>query len=159
MITYNVDDVRMPKFAHRLVSNWIKNVAAQYACRIGEIAYIFCSDTKILEVNRQYLGHDYFTDIITFDYSGGGKIGGDIFISLDTVATNATEYGVTFDNELLRVMIHGILHLTGQGDKTDAEFQEMKNKENAALKLLDEMKWNASCSSYCHFLSILTRSL
>ncbi len=136
MISYNVDDVRMPKFAHRFVSNWIKSVAEGYDCKIGEIAYIFCSDTRILEVNKQYLGHDYFTDIITFDYSEGKRISGDIFISLDTVANNAKEYGVTFDNELMRVMIHGVLHLTGQGDKTDKEFREMKDKENKALSAL-----------------------
>ena len=143
MVTYNVDDVRMPKFAHRLVSNWIKNVAAKYACTVGEIAYIFTSDAKILKVNRQYLGHDYFTDIITFDYTEGGSISGDIFISLDTVATNAHEYGVSFDDELMRVMIHGILHLTGQADKTDDEFRQMKEKENEALKLLAELTSNS----------------
>lgn len=136
MISYSVDDVRMPKFAHRFVSNWIKFVAEGYDCKIGDIAYIFCSDTRILEVNKQYLGHDYFTDIITFDYSEGKRISGDIFISLDTVANNAKEYGVTFDNELMRVMIHGVLHLTGQGDKTDKEFREMKDKENKALSAL-----------------------
>lgn len=136
MISYNVDDVRMPKFAHRFVSKWIREVAEEYGCKIGEIAYIFCSDPRLLEVNKQYLGHDYFTDIITFDYSEGEKIAGDIFISVDTVANNAKEYGVTFDNELMRVMIHGVLHLTGQGDKTDKEFREMKEKENKALSML-----------------------
>ena len=136
MISYNVDDVRMPVFAHRSVSKWIKSVAGEYGCKIGEIAYIFCSDPRILEVNKQYLGHDYFTDIITFDYSEGNKISGDIFISVDTVANNAKEYGATFDNELMRVMIHGVLHLTGQGDKTDKEFRQMKEKENKALSML-----------------------
>lgn len=138
MISYNVDDVRMPRFAHRFVSNWIKSVAEGYGCQIGEIAYIFCSDPRIFEVNRQYLGHEYFTDIITFDYSEEKKLSGDIFISVDTVASNAKEYGVTFENELMRVMIHGILHLTGQGDKTDKEFRQMKKKENEALKLLTD---------------------
>lgn len=138
MITYNVDDVRMPKFAHRLVSGWIKQTAATYGKRVGELAYIFTSDPKLLDINRQYLGHDYFTDIITFDYTEDDLLSGDVFISIDTVRKNAEEYGVTFQNELMRVIIHGLLHLTGQNDKTDTEFDEMKQKENAALALLPE---------------------
>lgn len=137
MISYNVDDVRMPKFGHRAVSEWIKRVAAGYGFKVGEVAYIFCSDPKILEVNKEYLGHDYFTDIITFDYTEEEKIGGDVFISVDTVKKNAEEYGVSFENELMRVMIHGVLHLTGQGDKTKAQFKEMKEKENKALAMLN----------------------
>lgn len=140
MISYNVDDVRMPKFQHRAVSEWIKSVASEYGFKVGEVAYVFCSDARILEVNKEYLGHDYFTDIITFDYTEEQKIGGDIFISLDTVRRNAEEYGVTFENELMRVMIHGVLHLTGQGDKTKAQFKEMKDKENKALAMLNDNK-------------------
>lgn len=136
MISFNTDDAKMPRFGHREVSKWIKAVAAEYGCKTGEIAYIFCSDNRILEVNREYLGHDYFTDIITFDYTDGSTIAGDIFISLDTVRRNAGEYKVSFVQELMRVMIHGILHLTGQGDKTDAEFEEMKKKEDKALGML-----------------------
>lgn len=140
MITYNVDDVRMPKFAHRFVSGWIKATAALYGKRVGELAYIFTNDARILEVNRQYLGHDYFTDIITFDYTEGDTVAGDVFISIDTVRRNAGEYGVSFDNELHRVMIHGLLHLTGQDDKSETDFVEMKRKEDLALATLAEMK-------------------
>ena len=137
MITYNADDVRMPDFAHRSVSKWIKTVAEGYGFKIGELGYMFCSDNRLLEMNKEYLGHDYFTDIITFDYVEGNVINGDIAISVDTVRKNAEEYGVTFDQELMRVMIHGVLHLTGQNDKTDAEFAEMKAKEATALAILN----------------------
>jgi len=136
MITYNADDVRMPKFAHRSVSKWIKAVAEGYGFKIGELGYMFCSDQRLLEINKEYLGHDYFTDIITFDYVEDDVINGDIAISVDTVAKNAVEYGVTFEQELMRVMIHGVLHLTGQADKTDTEFKEMKEKEALALATL-----------------------
>ena len=137
MITYNADDVRMPDFAHRSVSKWIKTVAEGYGFKIGELGYMFCSDNRLLEMNKEYLGHDYFTDIITFDYVEGNVINGDIAISVDTVRKNAEEYGVTFDQELMRVMIHGVLHLTGQNDKTEAEFAEMKAKEATALAILN----------------------
>ena len=137
MITYNADDVRMPDFAHRSVSKWIKTVAEGYGFKIGELGYMFCSDNRLLEMNKEYLGHDYFTDIITFDYVEGNVINGDIAISVDTVRKNAEEYGVTFDQELMRVMIHGVLHLTGQNDKTQAEFAEMKAKEATALAILN----------------------
>ncbi len=137
MISYNADDVRMPKFAHRSVSKWIKDVAEGYGFKVGELGYMFCSDQRLLEINKEYLGHDYFTDIITFDYVEGDVINGDIAISVDTVAKNAKEYGVTFNQELMRVMIHGVLHLTGQGDKSDEEFKEMKRKEGKALLLID----------------------
>ena len=93
MITYQTDGVEMPDIKKRETTEWIKAVAASYGLRVGEIAYIFCSDEKILEVNRQYLQHDYYTDIITFDYCEGKRISGDLFISLDTVRTNAEQFG------------------------------------------------------------------
>lgn len=127
----------MPKFAHRSVSKWIKSVAEGYGFKVGELGYMFCSDQRLLEINKEYLGHDYFTDIITFDYVEGNVINGDIAISVDTVAKNAKEYGVTFEQELMRVMIHGVLHLTGQGDKSEEEFAEMKRKEGEALLIID----------------------
>lgn len=133
MITYLTDGVKMPIFSKRKVSAWIKQVAALQGCSVGEINYIFCSDEKILEVNQQYLQHDYYTDIITFDYTEGKKISGDIFISLDTVRSNATKYAQSYEQELLRVMIHGILHLCGQNDKTAVHKAEMMEKENNAL--------------------------
>ena len=117
------------------VSRWVRSVAAGYGFATGDITYIFCSDERILEVNRQFLGHDYYTDIITFDYSTPSRISGDIYISLDTVASNAEQLGIAFDDELLRILIHGVLHLTGQGDKTPETKAVMTAKENAALQL------------------------
>ena len=119
----------------RRISRWVRAVAAGYGFATGDITYIFCSDERILEVNRQFLGHDYYTDIITFDYSTPSRISGDIYISLDTVASNAEQLGIAFDDELLRILIHGVLHLTGQGDKTPESKAVMTDKENAALKL------------------------
>ncbi|MBP5136823.1 MAG: rRNA maturation RNase YbeY, partial [Paludibacteraceae bacterium] len=106
---------------------------------VGDICYIFCSDEKILEVNRQFLQHDYYTDIITFDYTENGKINGDIFISVDTVKSNAEKFNVTYDNELMRVIIHGVLHLTGQNDKTPETEKVMHQKEDIALEELSKM--------------------
>ena len=101
----------MPAIKKRETTEWIKSVAATYEKRIGEIAYIFCSDEKILEINREYLDHDYYTDIITFDYTEKNRISGDIFISIDTVKSNADEFKVSYEEELHRIIIHGILHL------------------------------------------------
>ena len=143
MISYQVDGVKMPAIRRRDISAWIKAVAATYGKRVGDIGYIFCNDEKILEVNRQYLQHDYYTDIITFDYSDDalltGKkdtISGDLFISLDTVRTNAEQQGTTYDEELHRVIIHGILHLCGINDKGPGEREIMEREENKALKLI-----------------------
>ena len=110
MITYNVDGVKMPKIKKRDTSAWIRKVAASHGRKVGEIGYMFVDDEKILEVNNEYLGHDYYTDVITFDYDEDDVINGDIVISLDTVRTNAEQFGKTYDDELHRVIIHGILH-------------------------------------------------
>ena len=118
------------------IERWIRAVAAGYGFAVGDITYIFCSDERILEVNRQFLQHDYYTDIITFDYSTPSRISGDIYISLDTVASNAQELGIAFEDELLRILIHGVLHLTGQGDKTPETKAVMTAKEDAALAIL-----------------------
>ena len=136
MISYNIEGVKMPKISKRETNAWIKAVAAKYGKKVSEVAYIFCDDPKILEVNKEYLNHDYFTDIITFDYCEGNVLNGDIFISLDTVASNAEEFGVTFNEELHRVLIHGILHLCGQDDQTPELRAEMIAKENDALAML-----------------------
>ncbi len=138
MISYNTENVKMPVLRKREVNAWIRAVAAKYGKKVGEVAYIFCDDAKILEVNRQYLQHDYYTDIITFDYCEGNTLHGDIFISLDTVRSNAQEFGVPFDNELHRILIHGILHLCGQNDKAPADHKEMTRKENEALALIGD---------------------
>ena len=123
----------MPELDERKVGRWIRAVAAEYGFSVGNINYIFCSDERELEVNRQFLGHDYYTDIITFDYSTSGTLNGDIFISLETVRSNAEMVGVTFEQELRRILIHGVLHLTGQGDKTPETKAEMTAKEEKAL--------------------------
>ncbi len=136
MISYNTQNVSLPKIRRRDTSAWIKAVAASYGKRVGDIAYIFCDDEKILEVNRQYLQHDYYTDIITFDYTEDDVISGDIFISLDTVRSNAEELNTSYDNELHRVIIHGILHLCGINDKGPGEREIMEAAENKALAML-----------------------
>ncbi len=135
----------MPAIRRRDTSAWIKAVAASYGKRVGSIAYIFCNDDKILEVNRQYLQHDYYTDIITFDYCDDerlmGKkdtISGDLFISLDTVRSNAAQQGTAYEEELHRVIIHGILHLCGINDKGPGEREVMEAAENKALAMLKE---------------------
>ena len=145
MISYQTDQVKMPAIRRRDTSAWIKAVAASYGKRVGSIAYIFCNDDKILEVNRQYLQHDYYTDIITVDYCDDelmmGKkdtISGDLFISLDTVHSNAEQQGTTYEEELHRVIIHGVLHLCGINDKGPGEREIMEAEENKALALLKE---------------------
>ena len=138
MITYNTDGVKMPSIKKRENTAWVKAVAASYGKRVGEIAYIFVDDEKILEVNRQYLGHDYYTDIITFDYCEGDILNGDIVISLDTVRTNAEKFGKTYEDELNRVIIHGVLHLCGINDKGPGEREIMEDNENKALALLEK---------------------
>lgn len=140
MITYNTIDVRMPDVSHRETTAWVRAVAATYGRRVGEIAYIFCNDDKILEVNRQYLQHDYYTDIITFDYCEGDVLSGDLFISLDTVRSNAELFGRPYDEELHRVIIHGILHLCGINDKGPGEREIMEAAEDKALALLNETR-------------------
>lgn len=137
MITYNSEGVRMPKIKKRDTSAWIKAVAASYGRKVGEIGYLFVDDEKILEVNREYLGHDYYTDVITFDYDEDDTVSGDIVISLDTVRSNAQLFGKTYEEELYRVIIHGILHLCGINDKGPGEREIMEENENKALALLE----------------------
>jgi rRNA maturation RNase YbeY len=133
MICYYCENVKMPKINRRATTAWIKKTAAKYGKKVGEIAYIFCNDNKILEINRQYLLHNYFTDIITFDYSEKEVISGDIFISLDTVKSNSERFNTLYGTELNRVIIHGILHLCGQNDKMPEDVKAMREKENEAL--------------------------
>ena len=135
MITYNTDGVKMPKIKKRDTTTWIRAVAYSYGKKVGDVGYMFVNDEKILEVNREYLGHDYFTDIITFDYSEGDTIGGDEVISLDTVKSNAQLFGKDYDEELHRVIIHGILHLCGINDKGPGERELMEEAENRALAM------------------------
>lgn len=136
MITYSVEGVRMPAIKKRATNAWIKAVAASYGRKVGEIGYLFVNDEKILEVNREYLNHDYYTDIITFDYDEDDTISGDLVISLDTVRSNAELFGKTYEEELYRVIIHGILHLCGINDKGPGEREMMEAAENKALAML-----------------------
>ncbi len=136
MIQFVTEQVSMPDLDTSKVQRWIHRVAAEYHLAVGDITYIFCSDDRILEVNRQFLGHDYYTDVITFDYSTAQCVSGDIYISLETVLSNAEKESVEFLDELHRIIIHGVLHLTGQEDKTPETREEMTRKENAALRLL-----------------------
>ena len=136
MIHFSTDQVEMPALNQTKIQRWIRAVAADYGFSVGEIHYIFCSDEKELEVNRSFLQHDYYTDVITFDYSTEDVINGDIFISLDTVRSNAEEADTDFSEELMRIIIHGVLHLTGQADKTPETKAEMTRKENLALAKL-----------------------
>lgn len=138
MITYNSDGIAMPHIKKRPTTAWIKAVAAQYGRKVGEIGYMFVDDERILEVNREYIGHDYYTDIITFDYDEDDVINGDIVISLDTVRTNAEKFGKPYDDELHRVIIHGILHLCGINDKGPGEREIMETAENRALAMLEQ---------------------
>ena len=138
MITYNTDGVKMPKIKKRETTAWIRAVAAAYGKKVGEVGYMFVDDEKILEVNREYLGHDYYTDIITFDYDEGDVLNGDLVISLDTVRTNAEQFGKSYEEELHRVIIHGILHLCGLNDKGPGEREIMEEAENRALALRND---------------------
>ena len=137
-IAFFAEDVALPSLNEEKVSSWIGDVASTHDRRVGTVSYVFCSDEKILEVNRQYLKHDYYTDIITFDYTQGKRIAGDIYISLDTVCTNAEQFSTSFEDELHRTIIHGILHLCGINDKGPGEREIMEKHENDALALLNQ---------------------
>ena len=135
MITYQTEGIRMPDIKKRPTTAWIRAVAATYDKKVGDVNYIFCNDERILEVNREYLQHDYYTDIITFDYTEGNTISGDLFISLDTVKTNSEQFATEYDEELHRTIIHGILHLCGINDKGLGEREIMEAAENKALAM------------------------
>ncbi len=121
------------------VQKWLSEVVKRRGKSVGNINYLFCGDEYLLGVNRQYLQHDTYTDIITFDYVAGGLVSGDIMISVERVGENATGFGVPFKQELHRVIVHGVLHLLGQGDKSEAEAAEMRRQEEEALALWDVM--------------------
>ncbi len=136
MISYNAQGVEFPPIKRRVISAWIRRVAAVYEKKVGDVGYLFVGDERILEVNIAYLSHDYYTDIITFDYSFGNIINGDIFISTETVASNAHQFCRPYMEELHRVIVHGVLHLCGINDKTIAERSAMEEAENKALQML-----------------------
>ena len=137
-ISFYSEEIELPAINQEAVREWVRAVAKTYGKKAGEISYIFCSDEKILEVNRQYLQHDYYTDIITFDYTSGDKISGDLFISLDTVRTNSEAFHTDYNEELHRTIIHGILHLCGINDKGPGEREIMEACENKALAILPD---------------------
>ena len=138
MIAFYAEETQLPAVRQEAVREWVRTVARSYGKKVGDISYIFCSDEKILAVNREFLQHDYYTDIITFDYTSGEKIAGDLFISLDTVRTNAEKFGQPYNEELHRTIIHGILHLCGINDKGPGEREIMEANENKALAILPE---------------------
>ena len=139
MVRYFFEDVKFEYKDRRFNNSWLKLVAESEIKRLGDVNIILCSDPYILSINLQYLGHDYFTDIITFDYCEGNRISGDLFISVDSVRENAVFYGTEFDNELHRVIVHGILHLIGYDDHTEEDIKTMRSKENYYLDLRNSL--------------------
>lgn len=135
MISYFSEDIDFNLKNKRLNNRWLNLVAESEIKRIGDISVIFCSDGYLLDINKRYLRHDYFTDIITFDYTEGDRLSGDLFISVDTVRANAEEYGSDFEQELCRVMVHGVLHLIGYDDHTPDDIALMRSKEDYYLSL------------------------
>jgi metalloprotein, YbeY/UPF0054 family len=133
MVSYYNEDIVFPFKEKRLTSRWLKFVAESESKRLGDVAVIFCSDNYILDVNIKYLQHDYYTDIITFDYCEGNRLSGDLFISIDSVRENASFYGTEFADELNRVIVHGLLHLIGYDDHTEEDITTMRAKENYYL--------------------------
>ena len=138
-IRFSVQSVDFELNCEDNVKKWITEVVRRRGKTVGNINYLFCGDEYLLGVNMQYLNHDTYTDIITFDYVAGNLISGDIMISVDRVGENADKFGVEFEQELYRVIIHGVLHLLGQGDKTDEEAAVMRHQEEEALSLWNEM--------------------
>ena len=136
MIRFFNKDIKFTLTDKLLLKKWIKEVVFSYGNRVGDINIILCDDPSILEINNQFLGHDYYTDIITFDYTEGDTINGELYISIDTVRANAQEYGQSFPDELHRVIIHGILHLCGLDDHCDEDIKEMREAENLSLEKL-----------------------
>ena len=134
-ITFQAEGIDLPKIEEEKLSEWINDVAQKHSKVVGEISYLFCNDEKILEVNKEYLDHNFYTDIITFDYSEDNIISGDILISLQTVESNSQMYQTDYLEELHRVIIHGILHLCGLKDSTTEEEELMRAAENRALEI------------------------
>lgn len=134
------ENVEMPAIDTTRLERWIEDVAHDHGRIVRALSYIFCDDGKIISVNREFLSHDYYTDIITFDYTHGKYISGDMFISLDTVRSNAEQIGTDYDTELHRVIIHGVLHLCGIDDKGEGQREIMEMHENRALDMLCAMR-------------------
>jgi len=131
------EDIPLPKLKKRLTANWLKEVILFEGKRVGEVSFIFCSDSYLLDVNKKFLDHDYYTDVITFDYVEGNVISGDIFISLDRISENAKTLNISFLDELNRIMVHGVLHLLGYKDKSKEDKNLMTEREDFFIKLLN----------------------
>ncbi|MBR1934491.1 MAG: rRNA maturation RNase YbeY [Muribaculaceae bacterium] len=138
-VNFITHDVEMPAISASRIERWLDDVARSHGKSAGRLTYIFCDDDYILSTNRQFLNHDYYTDIITFDYSTARRISGDMVISLDTVRTNAAMVGESYERELHRVIVHGVLHLCGINDKGEGEREIMERHENAALAMLEQI--------------------
>lgn len=138
-IYFSSENIKFDLRGKLKVKKWITDLIKAQNKKVGDISYLFCDDAYLIEINRTYLDHDTYTDIITFDYVEGDTISGDILISVERVKENAQLFNTTFDQELHRVIIHGVLHLLGQGDKTEAEAAQMRKKEEAALALWNTM--------------------
>ena len=138
-INFHFEDTEFQFSDLKKVENWINQTIETEKCFTGNVTYIFCSDNYLLDVNRKYLNHDYFTDVITFDYVKNSKISGDIFISIDRITENAKIFNVSRENELLRVMIHGVLHLIGYDDQTDEQEEEIHKKEDFYLNIYNSL--------------------
>lgn len=134
MIFFREADVSCSVLSKKRVGRWLKAVVESHDKQLGEVCIVSCSDDRLLEVNKTHLNHDYYTDIISFDYTEGGVVSGDLMISFDRVRENAIENGVGFQDELRRVMAHGCLHLCGFKDKTNIEALKMREEENKALE-------------------------
>lgn len=130
----------LPRLDYTFLEAWLDRVGERFGKIVGSLSYLFCDDDKIIQVNREFLNHDYYTDIITFDYCRGKLLRGDMVISLDTVRSNALQVGATYERELLRVIVHGLLHLCGINDKGPGEREIMERHEDEALSLYDQMK-------------------
>ncbi len=139
MVSYFKEDTTFDFKEKRLTNRWLKLVAESEIRRLGDVSIIFCSDPYILDVNLRYLQHDYYTDIITFDYCEGDVVSGDLFISIDSVRENALYYGTEFKDELNRVIVHGILHLIGYDDHSEEDILQMRAKENYYLSLRERV--------------------
>ena len=142
-IVYNAEHVNKPKLKYRVVSKWLKQVVLKFGYITGNMTYVFCSDEYLKEINSKYLNHDYYTDIVTFDYKEGNIISGDMFISVDRVIENSVVYKCNLEDEFLRVIVHGVLHLVGLNDSNETEKLTMREKENECIFMYKEI-----CNEY-----------
>lgn len=139
-IQYLVEGVKKPNLQYRLVSKWLKLIIEKFSLKVGDITYIFCSDDYLLEINTKYLNHNYYTDIITFDYCSANIVSGDLFISVDRILENSVIFGNEISNEFLRVIVHGVLHLLGYKDSDESEKIIMRNAENEFIIVFEKLR-------------------